>query len=312
MEILTKINEAANTIKKFLPPTPIEFHEGLSKKYGANIYLKREDLQYYNSPMIRGVFNATYNHSLNDKKMLVCYENHSNYKEILISCCLIRRDITFFVTYGSAIKIRKQVFKMKEESFCYDIENFIKYVLIEDNERSPLAEATDYALKHNYFLITESFNSSQLILGQSLIGLELTNELNHEIDYVFAPINTGLTAASLCLFFKQENTQTKIIGIKTERPSIVKTGINNNENVLKKMEENAEFSANIYEIYFSLIDGIIFDENNKSKTSEGTFITDDIYFDLLLHNSQTIKSLNTYKDEIKGKNIVCLVNSLFE
>jgi threonine dehydratase len=44
-------------IKPFINKTPLEFNERLSSKYGANIYLKREDLQKTRSFKIRGSLN---------------------------------------------------------------------------------------------------------------------------------------------------------------------------------------------------------------------------------------------------------------
>jgi threonine dehydratase len=44
-------------IRPFINKTPLEFNERLSSKYGANIYLKREDLQKTRSFKIRGSLN---------------------------------------------------------------------------------------------------------------------------------------------------------------------------------------------------------------------------------------------------------------
>jgi hypothetical protein len=68
----------------------------------------------------------------------------------------------------------------------------------------------------------------------------------------------------------------------------------------------------IYDICYNLIDGIVINEASELSISAKSFFKEDLYFYLFLNNSKTIKALNAYKEEIKGKNVVCLVNDLFE
>jgi threonine dehydratase len=308
--ILDQINEVHDIIRKVLAPTPILIHKELSKKYEANIYLKREDIQNYKSPIMRGVFNALYQQTLNNQKSLVCCEDHMYWREILISCCLLRKDVTFFVSSDTLIKMQKQILKLQEEPNCNDIEKYVKYVAVEKSGKKLKTEATSYALKYNNLLI-DTINKSQIILGQSIIGMELLSQLKLEIDYIFVPIDTGLTAVSICLFFKQKNSKTKIIGVKVENTSKLKKQINSDKKDLDEDIDRKKMLDNVYEIYYYLLDGIVFNETHEILTPSCTFFTEDFHFDLLLHNSKTIKSLNTYKEDIKGKNIVCLVNNLF-
>ena len=49
--------EAAKRLKNVVYRTPLMLNHNLSKKYKANIYLKREDLQVVRSYKIRGAFN---------------------------------------------------------------------------------------------------------------------------------------------------------------------------------------------------------------------------------------------------------------
>lgn len=54
---LLDIQTAKKNFGKVVKDTPLLFSERLSKKYGANIYLKREDLQKVRSYKIRGAYN---------------------------------------------------------------------------------------------------------------------------------------------------------------------------------------------------------------------------------------------------------------
>ncbi|RYG03542.1 MAG: pyridoxal-phosphate dependent enzyme, partial [Chitinophagaceae bacterium] len=49
--------QAFATLQGVVKRTPLEFNAGLSLKYNANIYLKREDLQIVRSYKLRGAYN---------------------------------------------------------------------------------------------------------------------------------------------------------------------------------------------------------------------------------------------------------------
>ena len=51
---LKDIMTAAHTLNEILVPTPLMKNRNLSERYGANVLLKREDLQMVRSYKIRG------------------------------------------------------------------------------------------------------------------------------------------------------------------------------------------------------------------------------------------------------------------
>ena len=51
------IEKASGVLEEILEPTPFQKNQNLSDIYGANIYLKREDLQMVRSYKIRGAYN---------------------------------------------------------------------------------------------------------------------------------------------------------------------------------------------------------------------------------------------------------------
>ncbi|SIQ11672.1 L-threonine ammonia-lyase [Rhizobium sp. RU20A] len=53
----TGVHEAAEAIRSLFPATPLQLNEHLSKRWGARVYLKREDLSPVRSYKIRGAFN---------------------------------------------------------------------------------------------------------------------------------------------------------------------------------------------------------------------------------------------------------------
>ncbi|MDO7742150.1 MAG: pyridoxal-phosphate dependent enzyme, partial [Pedobacter sp.] len=56
-EVELDFHAAAARISDTVKHTQLEYNEGLSKKYNAKIYLKREDLQIVRSYKLRGAYN---------------------------------------------------------------------------------------------------------------------------------------------------------------------------------------------------------------------------------------------------------------
>ena len=52
-----EVDDAAQALRSLFPETPLQLNEHLSARYGAQIYLKREDLSPVRSYKIRGAFN---------------------------------------------------------------------------------------------------------------------------------------------------------------------------------------------------------------------------------------------------------------
>ena len=52
----TRVAEAATALRDLFPETPLQLNAHLSKKYGARVFLKREDLSPVRSYKIRGAY----------------------------------------------------------------------------------------------------------------------------------------------------------------------------------------------------------------------------------------------------------------
>jgi threonine dehydratase len=72
MHIRKIIQDNYPNMLKLIKKTPLEYNERLSNIYNANIYLKREDLQFTRSFKIRGVYMKLLKNNFDKNKMIVC------------------------------------------------------------------------------------------------------------------------------------------------------------------------------------------------------------------------------------------------
>ena len=81
------IEKAAHVLDEILEPTPFQRNPNLSDIYGAEVYLKREDLQMVRSYKIRGAYNKirTIDPAL-VKNGIVCASAGNHAQGVAFSC----------------------------------------------------------------------------------------------------------------------------------------------------------------------------------------------------------------------------------
>ena len=81
------IETAAEILGEIIGPTPLMKNNNLSEKYGAEVYLKREDLQIVRSYKIRGAYNKIRSISPEILKYgIVCASAGNHAQGVAISC----------------------------------------------------------------------------------------------------------------------------------------------------------------------------------------------------------------------------------
>src|SRR5690606_42021741 len=78
---------AKEQIKDVVTRTPLQYNHHLSEKYGAEVYLKREDLQVVRSYKLRGAFNKICSLSQEERERgVVCASAGNNALGVALSC----------------------------------------------------------------------------------------------------------------------------------------------------------------------------------------------------------------------------------
>src|SRR3989338_9831713 len=92
MKITIKdIEDAAKRLKDIAQKTPLQYSKRLSKKYKANIYIKREDLQEVRSFKIRGAYNKISSLSKEERKRgVVCASAGNHAQGVAYSCSALK------------------------------------------------------------------------------------------------------------------------------------------------------------------------------------------------------------------------------
>ncbi len=302
---LDTIYLAADRLRGVAAHTPLQENLNLSERYGANIFLKREDLQVVRSYKIRGAYNKMA--SLPKEalaKGVVCASAGNHAQGLAYACRKMGVKGTIFMPTTTPNQKVKQVNLFGKE--------YVDVVLIGDTYDDAFHAATEYVQTHDSTFV-HPFDDVLVMEGQGTVGLEIFKDSNFKIDYLLMAIGGGGLAAGVSTVFKQLSPKTKLIGVEPVGSPSMKVAIEEGHVVtLDKIDKFVDGAAvkRVGDITFEIcrrnLDRVVLVPEGKVCTTI-----------LELYNEEaivaepagalTIAALDLLKDEIKGKNVVCLV-----
>ena len=302
---IENIRNASNKLADVVIKSPLEKNLKLNSNFSSNIYLKREDLQQVRSFKIRGALNKIL--SLSDSessKGIVCASAGNHAQGFAFACKMLNIDGNIFMPIHTTKQKIQQVEKFGGDK--------IKIKLVGDNFGQAYAEALSFC-KKNAKIFIHPFDDLKVIEGQATVFLEIIDQANFDIDYIFIPIGGGGLISGAINVFKQLSPKTKIIGIEPLGAPAMKTSINNNKNTtLKSIDGFVDGAAvkRVGEISFNfckkyLDDLILIDEGEICQS----ILDLEKYHSIVAEPAGAMSNaaLNIYSSKIINKNVVCII-----
>lgn len=301
-----EVQKAMLRIKSVVTTTPLSQSVRLSKLFNANVFLKREDLQQVRSYKIRGAYNKISSLSeANKQQGIVCASAGNHAQGVALSCRMlnIKGDIFMPVTTPQQKIEQVQMFG----------ENNVNIILQGDTFDDSNNAAILFS-KENGKTFVPPFDDEKVIEGQATIALEILDQATAPIDYVFVPIGGGGLSAGLSSMFKVLSPQTKIIGVEPLGAPSMKEAIAAGKPVelteIDKFVDGASVKkvGNLnFEICRQFLDDVVLvPEGKVCQTILDLYNRDAIVVEPA--GALAISALDFYKEEIKGKNVVCVVS----
>jgi threonine dehydratase len=297
---------AEHTLKEILEPTPLLHNRTLSQKFGANVALEREDLQMVRSYKIRGAYNKI--RSLTEEQRssgIVCASAGNHAQGVALSCNKLGIVGKIFMPVTTPKQKINQV-----KMFGGDQ---IEVVLSGDtfDEANAAAEAT--CQKEGKTFIPP-FNDPKIIEGQGTVGLEILQQSSTAIDYIFVPIGGGGLASGIGAVYKQMSPHTKIIGVEPAGAASMKLSVERGEvTSLQEIDKFVDGAAvkRVGDITFDICrqvldDIVVVPEGKVCSTILNLYNFDAIVVEPA--GALSISALDYYAEQIKGKNVVCVVS----
>lgn len=296
---------AAQRLHNVIVRTPLTLNHNLSRKYKASIYLKREDLQVVRSYKLRGAYNMI--SSLPKEQLIngvVCASAGNHAQGFAYSC---KQLSIKGVVFMPGITPKQKVSQTKMWG-----EDNIEIKLIGDTYDDCAMAAMQYTKEHNMTFIPP-FDNHKIMEGQGTVGIEILEDLP-TVDYLFLPIGGGGLASGVGTYFKEKAAKTKVVGAEPEGAPSMKRALEAGHPVtlfsIDKFVDGAAVKR-VGDVTFSVCKEVLDDMLTVPEGKICSVILEMYNKDAIVvepAGALSVAALDFYKDEIKGKNVVCVIS----
>lgn len=303
------VEQAYEVLKRVVVRTPLDYSRYLSEKYGATIYIKRENEQRVRSFKIRGAYYAI--SQLSDEKKalgVVCASAGNHAQGVAYTCQEMQIPATIFMPITTPQQKIGQV-----RFFGGD---YVDIRLVGDTFDESAQAAQDYTTESGKTFI-DPFDDDHVQAGQGTVAYEIIEEAQEQtisFDQILVPVGGGGLIAGVSAYLKEHAPEIKIIGVEANGARSMKAAFDKGRPIkLASIDKFADgiavqkVGASTYEVARKHVDKLIgVDEGWIS----GTIL--DLYSKLGIvaepAGAATVAALEVIKDKIKGQTICCIIS----
>lgn len=198
------IDAAADRIAGVVTPTPLQYNDRLSELTGANVYLKREDLQSVRSYKLRGAYNLLVQLSEAELAAGVVCSSAGNHAQGFAFAC---RSLGVHGRVYVPAKTPKQ----KRDRIRYHGGEFIE-LIVGGATYDLAAEAALADVARTGATLVPPYDDLRTMAGQGTIAVEILDQLDTEPDLVVVPVGGGGCISGITTYLAERTTKSAVLG----------------------------------------------------------------------------------------------------
>lgn len=304
---LIDVDAAQQRLKNVVNQTPLLPNLTYSELFGAEVLLKREDLQTVRSYKIRGAYNkiAALLEQRPQLNHVVCASAGNHAQGVAYTCKKLGIQASVYMPVTTPQQKIEQVKMFGGEH--------VELVLVGDTfdeaqqQAHAISEQQDYPFIH-------PFDDAEIIAGQATIAVEILEQCQQNIDYLFVPIGGGGLASGILTVFKQHSPHTQVIGVEPSGAASMAAALQIGHNTklahIDRFVDGAavqQVGQTTFEICQQLLDDVIsVPDGLICQTILNLYNKDAIVVEPA--GALALAGLEQYAEKIKGKRVVCLLS----
>lgn len=196
-DFAARARAACRPMRDLFPPTPLLRNDYLSQKFGADIWLKREDLSPVRSYKIRGAFNAMRKQldRAPEGRDFVCASAGNHAQGVAFACRHFGVQGTIFMPVTTP---QQKIMKTRAFGGAK-----VTIELTGDTFDQALAAAQSFCAERNAHFLSP-FDDEDVIEGQASVAVEMLDQISHAPDMVVLPVGGGGLSAGMTAYLAQE------------------------------------------------------------------------------------------------------------
>ena len=200
------IDEAAARISGVVSVSPLQYSDRLSAATGAEVYLKREDLQVVRSYKLRGAYNLLMQLSEPELSAGVVCSSAGNHAQGFALACRS-------MGVHGRVYVPAKTPKQKRDRIRYHGGEFIELIVGGPTYDLAAAAAREDVVRTGATLVPP-YDDPRTMAGQGTIAVEILHQLDTEPDLVIVPVGGGGCIAGITTYLAERTANTAILGIE--------------------------------------------------------------------------------------------------
>jgi threonine dehydratase len=296
-----EIKKVAEQLKGVISKTPLEFSASLSARYGATIYLKREDLQVVRSYKIRGAYHKISNIPSELRSKGVVAASAGNHAQgVALACALLGIQAHIFMPKSTPLQ--------KVEAVRFFGKEKVRIYLVGETYDEAFAASRKFC-ETNGAIYIPPFDDFDIIAGQATVTLEILDSVVP--DFLFVAIGGGGLAAGAALVLP---SSTQLIGVEPAGAPSMQQSLAASEVVVLPEIDRFVDGASVKQVgvktFAICAKGIARMLTVTKKALCQTML--DLYAlrSMIVEpaGALSVAGLEEMADEIKGKTVVCVIS----
>lgn len=202
------VEAAARRLEGIATRTPLQRNPRLSDRTGAEIWLKREDLQVGRSYKLRGAYNLIA--QLDDGSRaagVVCASAGNHGQGVAYSCRMLGVRGRVYVPRTTPRQKRDRIRALGGQ----DVE-----VIVTGDSYDDAAQAATTDMRATGATLVPAFDDPRTVSGQGTVAAELVDQLGAAPDLVVVPVGGGGLIAGMVTWLAERHPRTRVVGVEPE------------------------------------------------------------------------------------------------
>ncbi|MGW1341061.1 threonine ammonia-lyase IlvA [Kribbella sp. NPDC002412] len=200
------VDEAVKRLDGVAVRTPLQRNLRLTERTGAQVWLKREDLQIGRSYKLRGAYNLIA--QLDDEQKaagVVCASAGNHGQGLAYSCHILGVQGKVYVPRTTPRQKRDRIAALGGKQ----IQVIVTGDTYDDAAAAALADA-----EASGATMVPAFDDPRTVAGQGTVAVELVEQLGHAPDVLVVPVGGGGLIAGVATWLAERHPGVRIVGVE--------------------------------------------------------------------------------------------------
>lgn len=198
------IDEAAARLAGVVTETPLQYNQRLSDATGAQVWLKREDLQPVRSYKLRGAYNLIAQLTSAERAAgVVCASAGNHGQGVAYACARLGIRGTIFIPSTTPRQKRQRMQQLGE--------GWVELIVTGDTYDEAADGAHEHVAEESRTLVP-AFDDPRTIAGQGTVAAEIVHQLGRAPDTLIVPVGGGGMLGGCLSWLAERHPSCKVVG----------------------------------------------------------------------------------------------------